>query len=263
MTFSQSFLKTKTLKERQLKNGKEKEESAKAEQKPPAVKPILGAYRGKIVQSKINSFRKPSESTDNKSAVPERKPITQTAPIRPTISAARKPLVRPSSVSDVKLKKSQVPPKKPTVTSQVKTSTRVTIKSKAKPETTRRVTHFVPTVTSQAKASKTTVTKSRVQHVTVRRTTHVFNHKKSLGANVQQGLDVQKTEPKKGSDVAGMQKTKRVTVGPVGSLPSRQQPSVIGRYPRANESAEERKYVFFLPCTLNFMVSSPINKRVT
>ncbi|XP_018411950.1 PREDICTED: cytoskeleton-associated protein 2 [Nanorana parkeri] len=230
LTFSQSFLKTKTLKERQLKNVKQKEESAKAEEKPPAVKPVLGAYRGKIVQSKINSFRKPSETADNKSSVPECKTIKQTAATKPNISATRKPMVRPSSVNDIKLK-TQVPPKKPLappVTSQVKTSARVTIKRKAQPETMRRATHVIPTVAS--KASNTTVTKSRVDHVTVRRTTHVFNHKKSLGANVQQGVYL-----------AGMQSKKRETVGPVGSLPSHQQPSVVGKYPRANESAEERK----------------------
>ncbi|PIO14872.1 hypothetical protein AB205_0218290, partial [Aquarana catesbeiana] len=267
MTFSQSFLKTKTLKKRELKDGKQKEESAKAEQKP-AVKPVLGAYRGKIVQSKINSFRQPSETTSDKSAAPELKTIKQRAATKPNIPATRKPIVRPSSVNDMKPK-----PKVPPVTSQVKTSTikskaqpgttrrathviPTTIKSKAQPGTTRathviptttikskaqpgttRATHVIPTASLQTKASSTAVTKSNVSHVTIRRTTHILNHKKSLGENVPLEPEVQK----KGSDLAGMQSKKRVTIGPVSILPSHQRPSIVGKYPRVNETAEERK----------------------
>ncbi|XP_077340341.1 cytoskeleton-associated protein 2 [Lithobates pipiens] len=270
MTFSQSFLKTKTLKERELKDGKQKEESAKAEQKP-AVKPVLGAYRGKIVQSKINSFRQPSETRSDKSAAPELKTIKQRAAAKPNIPTARKPIVRPSSVNDMKPK-----PNVPPVTSQVKTSTikskaqpgttrrtthviptttikskaqpgttrrdthvlpTTTIKSKAQPGTTRRATHVIPPATLQAKASSTAVAKSNVSHVTIRRTTHILNHKKSLGENVPQEPEVQK----KGSDLAGMHSKKRVTIGPVSILPSHQRPSIVGKYPRVNETAEERK----------------------
>ncbi|KAM5181762.1 cytoskeleton-associated protein 2 [Mantella aurantiaca] len=242
MTFSQSFLKTKTLKERQQKDEKQKEESAKSEQKP-AVKPVLGAYRGKIVQSKINSFRKPCDTTSNKSAAPERKTIAQKAATKQNISAARKPMVRPSSVNDVKLKNMQVQSKKPPVlpvTSQVRTSTRVSVQSKAQPGTMRRTTHVIQTSTSQTKASNTALTKSKISHVTMRRTTHILN-KKPQGTNGQQGPEVPKTELRKGSNLAGTQSKKRVTIDAVVSLPNQQQPSVVGKYPRKNESAEERK----------------------
>ncbi|XP_040196276.1 cytoskeleton-associated protein 2 [Rana temporaria] len=231
ITISQSFLKTKTLKERELKDGKQKEESAKADQKP-AVKPVLGAYRGKIVQSKINSFRQPSRTASDKSAAPELKTIKQRAATKPNIPAPRKPIVRPSSVNDMKPKPKVLP-----VTSQVKTSTTTTIKTKVQPGTTRRATHVIPTATLQTKASSTAVTKSKVSHVTIRRTTHIPNHNKSLGANVPQEPEVQK----KGSDLAGMQSKKRVTIGPVSIIPSHQRPSIAGKYPRVNETTEERK----------------------
>ncbi|XP_072259782.1 cytoskeleton-associated protein 2 [Pyxicephalus adspersus] len=263
MTFSQSFLKTKTLKEKQLKDGKQKEESTKAEQKPE-VKPVLGAYRGKIVQSKINSFRKPTEITTSNTTVPERKTITKSVPTKPNISATRNPMQRPSSVKDTKAKKQTVVPKKSQVASQLKTFTKVTIKNNVQPTTTRRTTHVIPTTTSQTKAStretttrKTThliptatsqaqpsntkITRKKFEHVTMRRTTQILTHKKPLEANVQQGLDDQKTDLRKGSDSSGIQNKKRVTVGPVGSLPTRQQPSVVGKYPKVNESAEDRK----------------------
>lgn len=235
ITISQSFSKTKTLKERELKDGKQKEESAKADQKP-AVKPVLGAYRGKIVQSKINSFRQPSETASNKSAAPELKTIKQRAATKPNLPAPRKPMVRPSSVNDMKPKPKVLP-----VTSQVKTST-TTIKTKAQPGTTRRATHVIATATAQTKASSTAVTKSKVSHVTIRRTTHIPNHRKSLGANVPPEPEVQK----KGSDLAAMQSKKRVTIGPVSIIPSHQRPSIAGKYPRVNETTEERKYVGFL-----------------
>ncbi|KAM8977607.1 cytoskeleton-associated protein 2 [Pelodytes ibericus] len=64
MTFSQSYLQTKNLKERQ------KDEKLTVEpMKDAGVKPsksVLGAYRGKIIQSKINSFRNAPVSTEGK-----------------------------------------------------------------------------------------------------------------------------------------------------------------------------------------------------
>ncbi|XP_068123214.1 cytoskeleton-associated protein 2 [Hyperolius riggenbachi] len=257
LTFSQSFLRTKTIKEKQQKDEKLKSVSIAAEQKP-TVKPVLGAYRGKIIQSKINSFRKPSDPAGTNTMATEREPVTQTVANKSKASATRKPLAKPSNASDMKQKRAQIPP----VTSQVRASTSVvskrntehltmrraeritsqtkssttTIKNKAEHVTVRRTTNF----TTETKTSVGAITKRKMDHVTTRRTTNITGNKKSLGDNAQ-------TELKKGFQSALVLRKKRITTGPVSSLsnsqekkPAQQQPSG-GKYPKANETAEERK----------------------
>ncbi|KAM9319867.1 cytoskeleton-associated protein 2 [Gastrophryne carolinensis] len=268
MTFSQSFMKTKTLKEKQLKDEKFKAESAKTEQRP-AAKPVLGAYRGKIIQSKINSFRKPLEGASIKSEATERKATTHNTAGKPSVSS-RKPLVRPSSVNDVKKQRLPVPPILPKVRPsssvaiksnvnimttrttthnitkaqpQTKSTTSMATKSKAEPVPARRVTHTVASVTTHTKASTSTTFRNKSQHVTVRRTTHVANYNKAPEENLQQGPD---TAESKGPDSTVLQSKKRVTIGPVSVLTNRQQTNPltkppVGKFPRQGESAEERK----------------------
>lgn len=128
ITFTQSFLKTKTLKEKQMKDEKVKLAPTKEETKPPT-KPVLGAYRGRIVQSKINSFRKNSENKD----LPEQNKI-QTVRPQPSASVPAKTLARPSAM-DVRPKRPVIPP----VSSQIRPSNTLT-KSRTDPATVRRTT---------------------------------------------------------------------------------------------------------------------------
>ena len=57
-------------------------------------KPVLGAYRGQIIQSKINSFRKPLQVKDESSATTKKLPAT--------VSKATKP--QPGDVSSITVK---------------------------------------------------------------------------------------------------------------------------------------------------------------
>ncbi|XP_010161226.1 cytoskeleton-associated protein 2, partial [Antrostomus carolinensis] len=67
MSLSKSFLQMKSLKEKQLIA--EKQNSSVSLPK----KPVLGTYRGKVIQSKINSFRKAPKSELEKSSLPDKK----------------------------------------------------------------------------------------------------------------------------------------------------------------------------------------------
>ncbi|KGL91126.1 Cytoskeleton-associated protein 2, partial [Charadrius vociferus] len=67
MSLSKSFLQTKIIKEKQLIA--EKENSSICLPK----KPVLGTYRGKVIQSKINSFRKAPRNEGEKSSLPDKK----------------------------------------------------------------------------------------------------------------------------------------------------------------------------------------------
>uniref|UniRef100_A0A8C6QIF8 Cytoskeleton associated protein 2 n=1 Tax=Nannospalax galili TaxID=1026970 RepID=A0A8C6QIF8_NANGA len=84
MTLSQAFHLKNTNKKKQVTAEKPKQDA----NMPP--KPVLGCYRGQIVQSKINSFRKPPQVKNENSATTE-KPLTT------TFSKATKP-VNTSSV---------------------------------------------------------------------------------------------------------------------------------------------------------------------
>ncbi|KFP97367.1 Cytoskeleton-associated protein 2, partial [Leptosomus discolor] len=66
-SLSKCFLKLKSIKEKQLIA--EKQNSSISLQKKPA----LGTYRGKVIQSKINSFRKAPKSEGEKSSLPDKK----------------------------------------------------------------------------------------------------------------------------------------------------------------------------------------------
>ncbi|NXL64020.1 CKAP2 protein, partial [Chordeiles acutipennis] len=67
MSLSKSFLQMKSLKEKQLIA--EKQNSSVSLPK----KPVLGTYRGKVIQSKINSFRKAPKSELEKNSLPDKK----------------------------------------------------------------------------------------------------------------------------------------------------------------------------------------------
>ncbi|NXK53704.1 CKAP2 protein, partial [Chauna torquata] len=83
VTLSKSFLHIKSIKEKQLIA--EKHSSNVSLPK----KPVLGTYRGKVIQSKINSFRKAPKSEGEKSSLPDKKLLT----------SATKPAVRSLSTS--------------------------------------------------------------------------------------------------------------------------------------------------------------------
>ncbi|KFQ95426.1 Cytoskeleton-associated protein 2, partial [Nipponia nippon] len=67
VSLSKSFLQIKSKKEKQLIA--EKQNSSVSLPK----KPVLGTYRGKVIQSKINSFRKAPKSEGEKSSLPDKK----------------------------------------------------------------------------------------------------------------------------------------------------------------------------------------------
>ncbi|KFW02820.1 Cytoskeleton-associated protein 2, partial [Fulmarus glacialis] len=67
VSLSKSFLQIKSIKEKQLIA--EKQNSSVSLPK----KPVLGTYRGKVIQSKINSFRKAPKSEREKSSLPDKK----------------------------------------------------------------------------------------------------------------------------------------------------------------------------------------------
>jgi len=66
VSLSKSFLQKRSIKEKQLIA--EKKNSSVSLPK----KPVLGTYRGKVIQSKINSFRKTPGSEGEKSSLPDK-----------------------------------------------------------------------------------------------------------------------------------------------------------------------------------------------
>ncbi|NXY04631.1 CKAP2 protein, partial [Pteruthius melanotis] len=69
VSLSKAFLEIKRIKERQLIA--EKQNASISVPKKPA----LGRYRGKVIQSKINSFRKAVKTEEEKSSLPDKKPF--------------------------------------------------------------------------------------------------------------------------------------------------------------------------------------------
>ncbi|NXW05537.1 CKAP2 protein, partial [Fregetta grallaria] len=67
VSLSKSFLQIKSIKEKQL-IAEKKNSSASLPKKP-----VLGTYRGKVIQSKINSFRKAPKSEGKESSLPDKK----------------------------------------------------------------------------------------------------------------------------------------------------------------------------------------------
>uniref|UniRef100_A0A674K444 Cytoskeleton-associated protein 2-like n=1 Tax=Terrapene triunguis TaxID=2587831 RepID=A0A674K444_9SAUR len=83
VSFSQSFLHKRNIKEKQLIADKQNSDASLPKKHVP------GSYCGKVIPSKINSFRKTLENEDAKSSLANKKPI----------APATKPAVRPSSTS--------------------------------------------------------------------------------------------------------------------------------------------------------------------
>ncbi|XP_061313414.1 cytoskeleton-associated protein 2 isoform X1 [Pezoporus flaviventris] len=73
MSLTKCFLKIKSIKEKRLLA--EKQSSSVSLPK----KPVLGTYRGKVIQSKINSFRKAPKSEVGKSSLPDKKLLPSAA----------------------------------------------------------------------------------------------------------------------------------------------------------------------------------------
>ncbi|XP_044143479.1 cytoskeleton-associated protein 2 [Bufo gargarizans] len=203
VTFTQSFLKTKNIKEKQI-NEKVKPESTKDEAKLPT-KPVLGTYRGKIVQSKINSFRKNHENN-----IPEpKKTVAESQEKRPqpSASAPAKAMVRPAANS-IKSKRPVIPP----VSSQIRPST--------------------------------TLTKSKAELVTVRRTTQVLVQQKPVQQKVQTVKPTLKNEAVKKNPMTQSKKSSsgpaKTLLEPQKNKPALQLPTA-SKFSRPKESAEERK----------------------
>uniref|UniRef100_A0A8C0JFP1 Cytoskeleton associated protein 2 n=1 Tax=Chelonoidis abingdonii TaxID=106734 RepID=A0A8C0JFP1_CHEAB len=86
VSFSQSFLHKRNIKEKQLIADKQNSDASLPKKHVP------GSYCGKVIPSKINSFRKTLEKEDAKSSLANKKPV----------APATKPAVRPSSTSSNK-----------------------------------------------------------------------------------------------------------------------------------------------------------------
>ncbi|XP_059675715.1 cytoskeleton-associated protein 2 isoform X2 [Gavia stellata] len=83
VSLSKSFLQIKSIKEKQLIT--EKQNSSVSLPK----KPVLGTYRGKVIQSKINSFRKAPKSEGEKSSLPDKKLLSSaTKPAATSLSTS-------------------------------------------------------------------------------------------------------------------------------------------------------------------------------
>uniref|UniRef100_A0A8C0B297 Cytoskeleton associated protein 2 n=1 Tax=Buteo japonicus TaxID=224669 RepID=A0A8C0B297_9AVES len=67
VSLSKTFLQIKSIKEKQLMAEKQKSTISLPK------KPVLGTYRGRVIQSKINSFRKALKSEGEKSSLPDKK----------------------------------------------------------------------------------------------------------------------------------------------------------------------------------------------
>ncbi|XP_018103104.2 cytoskeleton-associated protein 2 isoform X2 [Xenopus laevis] len=138
-SLSKTFLKNKNVKERELKS----ETSSKPAANVPLQKPVLGAYRGKVIQSKINSFRKTPLNTDDTNFKGVMKPVS-TAPhnagARPkTINVSTKHVVK-SAYANTIVKK---PPTTAQSRTQVRASTSAVNQKKTEPYTARRHTSAV------------------------------------------------------------------------------------------------------------------------
>ncbi|KAM9652568.1 cytoskeleton-associated protein 2 isoform 1-T1 [Morphnus guianensis] len=73
VSLSKSFLQIKSIKEKQLIAEKQKSTIGLPK------KPVLGTYRGRVIQSKINSFRKAPKSEGEKSSLPDKKKLRPSA----------------------------------------------------------------------------------------------------------------------------------------------------------------------------------------
>ncbi|XP_077154255.1 cytoskeleton-associated protein 2-like isoform X1 [Ranitomeya variabilis] len=198
VTLTQSYLKTKQIKDERAKLVPTKDEPK------PAVKPVLGTYKGKIVQSKINSFRKNSE---NKNLTEPNKPMPKSHGNRPQSSASvPKTLVRPA-VNDVKPKRPAIPP----VSSQIRPST--------------------------------TVTKNKSEPVSVRRTTQVLTQQRPMQQKAQPLKPPMKTEAKKSNPVMPNKSSSAPVETLPEPQENKPAPPLrtASKFPKPRETAAERK----------------------
>ncbi|XP_019380835.1 PREDICTED: cytoskeleton-associated protein 2 isoform X1 [Gavialis gangeticus] len=103
MSFSQSFLHKRSIKEKKLIAEKQISDASLPK------KPVLGSYRGKIIPSKINSFWKTQDDIDGRSSSANKKPVVVSQlKVRPSLpsssSAVMKTIKATNSASAVKLK---------------------------------------------------------------------------------------------------------------------------------------------------------------
>ncbi|XP_073518715.1 cytoskeleton-associated protein 2 [Phyllobates terribilis] len=199
VTLTLSYLKTKQMKDERVKLVPTKDEPK------PAIKPVLGTYKGKIVQSKINSFRK---NSDNKDRTEQNNPMPKSHLNRPQSSATVPPktLVRPAS-NDVKPKRPGIPP----VSSQIRPSS--------------------------------ALTKNKSEPVTVRRTTQVLTQLRPIQQKAQPLKSQLKTDAKKSNPVMPSKKTSapvKTLPEPQKNKPAPPLPTA-GKFPSFRESAAERK----------------------
>ncbi|NXQ91770.1 CKAP2 protein, partial [Nyctibius grandis] len=82
VSLSKSFLQIKNIKEKQLIA--EKQNSSVSLPK----KPVLGTYRGKVIQSKIDSFRKAPKNEGEKSSLPDKKLPSANKPAASSLSTS-------------------------------------------------------------------------------------------------------------------------------------------------------------------------------
>ncbi|NWR73563.1 CKAP2 protein, partial [Centropus unirufus] len=92
LSLSKSFLQIKSRKEKQLIAEKQNLDVSLPK------KPVPGAYRGKVIQSKINSFRKAPKSEGEKSSWPDKKLLpSATKPAASSLSASSSSVVLKTS----------------------------------------------------------------------------------------------------------------------------------------------------------------------
>ncbi|NXE12917.1 CKAP2 protein, partial [Lophotis ruficrista] len=84
VSLSKSFLQRKSRKEKQL-TAENQDSNVNLPKKP-----VLGTYRGKVIQSKINSFRKAPKSEGEENSLPDKKPLpSATKPAASSLSTSR------------------------------------------------------------------------------------------------------------------------------------------------------------------------------
>ncbi|XP_074672832.1 cytoskeleton-associated protein 2 [Strix aluco] len=89
VSITKSFLQIKSIKEKQLIQDKQNSSTGLPK------KPVLGSYRGKVIQSKINSFRKAPKSEGENSSLPDKKILpSATKPAPSSLSMSSCSVVR-------------------------------------------------------------------------------------------------------------------------------------------------------------------------
>ncbi|KAG8452787.1 hypothetical protein GDO86_004543 [Hymenochirus boettgeri] len=128
-SLSQTFLKTKSLTKKQLIEPLNPDSA-----KPISQRPVLGTYRGKTVQSKIDSFRKTSASTDGPNPKMVQKPSGLFPVTTKTITGAGKNVTKLISAGVIDQKKTSSTQTR----TQVKSSKGVPFQNKTEPTISKR-----------------------------------------------------------------------------------------------------------------------------